>query len=83
MFIVGILKILAAWSVRKRVREWLFILFTGIVILAFDLLISYHPIGRASGSIKPLGLFCLLLGLLDVFDALRFKKAPAALHMMF
>lgn len=83
MFVVGILKILAALSVRKRIREWPVILFTGIVVLAFGMLISYYPTEKASGSIKLFGLFCLLLGLLNVFDALRFKRAPAALHMMF
>ena len=83
MFVVGTVKILAAWSVRKQIRQWPFILVTGIVVLAFGILVSYYPTGKASGGIKLLGFFCLLLGLLNVFDALRFKKAPAALHMMF
>jgi len=83
MFVVGIIKILAAWSIRKRVREWPFIAVNGTVMMAFGILISYYPIGKASGSIKLVGLFCLLLGLLNVFDALRFRRAPTALHMMF
>jgi len=83
MFVVGIVKILAAWSLRKHIRQWLYILVTGVVVIAFGILISYNPIGKASGSITLLGLFCLVLGLLNVFDALRFKKEPAALNMMF
>lgn len=83
MFVTGIVKILAAYNLRKRIKGWIFILITGIVVLTSGILISYNPIGKASGSITFLGLFCLLLGLLNVFDALRFKKTEALLNMMF
>jgi len=82
MFVIGIVKIFSAFALRKYFTGWKFVLLTGTLILAFGILINYNPIPKANGSITLVGIFCLLLGLLNIFDALRFKKMPATLNMM-
>lgn len=82
MLCIGIVKTLSAFALRKYFNGWQYVLVTGILILTFGTLISFSPIPKASGIVTLVGIFCLLLGLMNIFDALRFKSMPVALTMM-
>ena len=80
---VGILKILGSLSLRKDIRGWMFILFTGILSVVFGILIAYVSFSKANDITALIGSFGVMMGLLAMIDSFRFRKMEGTLGMMF
>lgn len=82
ILLVGILKILAALSLRQVVRGWLFILLVGILSSIFGGTLLYSPFVRAEGITWLIGAFGSIMGSLYILDAFYFRKKEDTLDMM-
>jgi membrane protein HdeD len=77
----GILKTLAAVTL-KQTRGWIFILFTGLLSIIFGFLIIFYPLKKANGITVFIGFFALVMGLLYIFDAIRFRNFARTLNLV-
>lgn len=82
IFLVGIVKIAAALSMRRIVRGWGFILVVGILCLLFGSLLLFDPFTRSRDVTDLIGLFGVIMGGLYVVDAFRYRKTEDTLDMM-
>ncbi|OJW54247.1 MAG: hypothetical protein BGO55_11090 [Sphingobacteriales bacterium 50-39] len=82
ILLVGILKILAALSLRSVVRGWRFILLVGILSAIFGGTLLYSPFVRAEGITWLIGAFGTIMGCLYILDGFYFRKREDTLDMM-
>lgn len=82
MGLVGGLKIAAALALRKMIRGWGFIVAEGIVSVLFSIWVFNGPSPTAVSITTPIGLFALLMGAFNLFEAFRFKKTESTLDLM-
>jgi uncharacterized membrane protein HdeD (DUF308 family) len=82
ILLVGILKILAALSLRRVVRGWRFILLVGILSAIFGATLLYSPFVRAEGITWLIGAFGSIMGFLYILDAFYFRRREDTLDMM-
>jgi uncharacterized membrane protein HdeD (DUF308 family) len=82
ILLVGILKILAALSLRSVVRGWRFILLVGALSVIFGATLLYSPFIRAEGITYLIGAFGSIMGFLYILDAFYFRKREDTLDMM-
>jgi uncharacterized membrane protein HdeD (DUF308 family) len=83
ILIMGIIKILASFTLVNQVKGWGFILLTGFLATTFGFLIVNLPLEKADNFTSLMGFFCLTMGTLTVFDAFRFRKLEDALNLFF
>ena len=77
----GILKTIAAFTL-KHIRGRILIFLAGLVSIIFGLLIIFYPFEKASGVTIFLGFFALIIGILYVFDSIRYRKSPDTLDLI-
>jgi uncharacterized membrane protein HdeD (DUF308 family) len=82
IFIIGMLKILAALSLRKTLRGWTFIMGIGLLCAVFGILLLFSPFLRANDMTVLIGAFGVVIGALYIIDALRYRKMEETLDMM-
>ena len=83
MLCIGLLKMAVALVLRKIINGWQFVFAAGCLAVCFGLLIVYNPIAKANGITIIIGAFGIIMGAVNIFDALRFKKSTPELNMMF
>lgn len=83
MFGLGTLKILAALSLARKIKGWVFILLTGVLAILFSLLLVTLPMEKLDRSMPLFGIFCLASGALSMYDAFRFRKMEETLNLFF
>ena len=83
MLMVGILKILAAIALRKLILGRGFIMAAGLLSTLFGCLLLFSPFARASSVTMLLGAFGLTMGSLYIIDALRYRRRPDNVDVMF
>jgi len=83
MLLVGILKILAAIALRKLILGRGFIMAAGLLSTIFGCLLLFSPFARASSITILLGAFGLTMGSLYIIDALRYRRRPDNVDVMF
>jgi uncharacterized membrane protein HdeD (DUF308 family) len=74
IFLVGIIKIVVSLLARKNNSSWSFILIIGILSCISAIVIIYMPLHQASDITKIIGVFCVLMGLILIFDSIRFRR---------
>jgi len=79
----GLLKTVAALTLRNTIPGWFWVLVAGLLSLVFGVLIMYNPINRATGITVFIGSFGVLLGVLYLFDSLRYRKTGPAINLMY
>jgi uncharacterized membrane protein HdeD (DUF308 family) len=82
IFLVGALKILAALSLRKIIRGWLYILGIGVLSVVFGALLIAGPLAKANSITILIGTFGIIMGSLYVVDAFRFRHREETLNLM-
>lgn len=82
IFLVGILKMLAALALRSTLRGWAFIAGVGVICIVFGALLLFSPFIKANSITILIGAFGIVIGLLYIFDALRYRKMEDTLDMM-
>jgi uncharacterized membrane protein HdeD (DUF308 family) len=79
---IGVLKILASIKLKGIVRKWNYVLYIGLLSILFGFLILFDPFSTSSGITMLIGAFGIILGALDISDALRFRKMKDALDLL-
>jgi uncharacterized membrane protein HdeD (DUF308 family) len=74
IFLVGIIKIVVSLLAKKSNSGWSFILIIGILSCISAIVIIYMPLHQASDITKIIGVFCILMGLVLIFDSIRFRR---------
>jgi uncharacterized membrane protein HdeD (DUF308 family) len=82
MLIVGVFKTIAAVSLRRYIRGWLFILVAGMIFMLFGALLLFSPLPKADDITILLGIFGALMGSLYIIDSYRYRKSKDTLDMM-
>ena len=82
LFLVGILKMMAAVSLRLRMRGWPYVLLIGIVFATFGFLLLFSPFARATSITLLIGGFGIIMGGLYIIDSFRFRKMEDTIDMM-
>ncbi|HVU96338.1 MAG TPA: DUF308 domain-containing protein [Puia sp.] len=82
LFSVGLLKMLAALFLRKRLGRWGFILFVGFIFFVFGALLLFSPFARATSITLIIGCFGIVMGSLYMVDSFRYRKLEDTLDMM-
>jgi uncharacterized membrane protein HdeD (DUF308 family) len=82
MLIVGVFKTIAAISLRRLIRGWLFILVAGVIFILFGALLLFSPLPKAVDITILLGIFGILMGSLYTVDSYRYRKSNDTLDMM-
>jgi uncharacterized membrane protein HdeD (DUF308 family) len=82
ILLVGILKILAALALRKTLRGWAFIAGVGLLCMVFGLLLLFSPFIKANSMTILIGTFGIVIGILYIFDAFRYRKMEDTLDLM-
>jgi uncharacterized membrane protein HdeD (DUF308 family) len=82
ILLVGIVKILAALSLRRVVKGWRFILLVGALSTLFGGILLYSPFARAEGITLLIGTFGSMMGVLYILDAFYYRKRVDTLDMM-
>jgi len=82
LFLVGLLKIMAALSLRLRMRGWAFVMLIGLVFLVFGSLLLFSPFARATSITLLIGGFGIMMGTLYIVDSFRFRNMADTLDMM-
>jgi len=83
MLMVGILKILAAIALRKLILGRGFIMAAGLLSTLFGSLLLFSPFARASSITFLIGAFGVIMGSLYIIDALRYRRRPDNVDVMF
>ena len=79
----GTLKMIASMTLARLIVGWIYAFMAGILSIVFGLLVIYNPLGRSDGITLFIGAFGWVMGLLYIFDSLRFRKMEDSLDMMF
>ncbi len=82
MGLMGGLKIAASIALKTKITGWGFILAEGIISVLFSIWVFNAPSTKAVGITIPIGLFALLMGTINIIEALRFRKKENTLDMM-
>jgi uncharacterized membrane protein HdeD (DUF308 family) len=82
ILLVGILKMLAALALRRTLRGWTFILGVGMLCTAFGALLLFSPFFKANSITILIGTFGIVIGVLYIIDALRYRKMEDTLDLM-
>lgn len=82
MFLVGVLKVLAAFFLRKVIQGRGFVMAAGLLSLLFGSLLLFSPFARASSITILLGAFGIIMGGLYIIDALRYRSRPDNIDIM-
>lgn len=82
LFLVGILKIMAAISLRHKIRGWPYVLFIGVVFGTFGFLLLFSPFARATSITLLIGGFGIIMGGLYIIDSFRFRRMEDTMDMM-
>lgn len=82
MFLVGLLKVMAALVLRKVIRGGGFVLTAGLLSTVFGFLLLFSPFARASSITLLLGAFGLIMGGLYIIDAFRYRKSNENVEIM-
>src|SRR5450432_531214 len=81
MMAKGFLKMLAALKLKNN-RGLPFIFVAGFLSVVFGILIIHNPLNRAAGITIITGFFGLLMGILYLFDSIRYKKYAETLDLL-
>jgi uncharacterized membrane protein HdeD (DUF308 family) len=82
LFLVGVLKILAAYFCRDRLRSWLFAAIIGMIFFVFGALLLFSPFARATSITIIIGCFGIVMGVLYMIDSFRYRKLEDTLDML-
>ncbi len=82
LFLVGLLKIMAAISVRSTMRGWLYVVLIGLVFTVFGFLMLFSPFAHATGITLLIGGFGVLMGGLYMIDSFRYRHMEETMDMM-
>jgi uncharacterized membrane protein HdeD (DUF308 family) len=82
MLLVGILKMLAALTLRSFIRGWPLILLAGALSTLFGGLLLFSPLPKANVITFLLGVFGVIMGSLYTVDSLRYRKMEDTLDML-
>lgn len=74
IFLVGIIKIVVSLLAKKNNSGWSFIFIIGIFSCISSIVIIYMPLHQASDITKIIGVFCILMGLILIFDSIRLRR---------
>lgn len=79
IFCRGILKIILAVYLSKRMSHWKSILTVAIISLVFGLIFMIYPYGRIREVGLRISIFAIVIGVLYVYDAVRLRKSEEEL----
>lgn len=82
LFLVGLLKMLAAISLRARVNGWPWVLFIGLIFATFGFLLLFSPFARATSITLLIGGFGVIMGGLYIVDSFRFRNMENTMDML-
>jgi uncharacterized membrane protein HdeD (DUF308 family) len=82
LFLVGLLKMLAAFFLRQRLSSWQYSAFVGLIFFVFGALLLFSPFARATSITLIIGCFGIIMGALYVIDAFRYRKLDDSLDML-
>jgi uncharacterized membrane protein HdeD (DUF308 family) len=82
LFLVGLLKMLAALFLRHKLGRWGFIALVGLVFFVFGTLLLFSPFARATSITLIIGCFGIIMGILYMIDAFRYRKLDDSLDML-
>lgn len=82
LFLVGSLKMLAAYFCRHRLGNWRFIVIVGLIFFVFGSLLLFSPFARATSITLIIGCFGIVMGALYMIDSFRYRKLEDTLDMM-
>ena len=82
LFLVGLLKIIAAISLRIRVRGWPYVMGVGLVFAVFGFLLLFSPFARATSITLLIGGFGVIMGGLYIIDSFRFRNMENTMDML-
>ncbi|GGA85423.1 HdeD family acid-resistance protein [Puia dinghuensis] len=82
LFLVGLLKMLAALALRHRLGRWGFIVFVGLIFFVFGSLLLFSPFARATSITLIIGCFGIIMGAFYMIDAFRYRKMEDTLDML-
>jgi uncharacterized membrane protein HdeD (DUF308 family) len=74
IFLLGIIKIAVSLLAKKNNSGWSFIFIIGILSCISGIVIIYMPLHQASDITKIIGVFCILMGSVLIFDSIRFRR---------
>src|ERR1700761_7571614 len=66
LFLVGLLKIMAAFSLRARVRGWFYVMGVGLVFAVFGFMLLFNSFARATSITLLIGGFGVIMGALYI-----------------
>jgi uncharacterized membrane protein HdeD (DUF308 family) len=82
MGLMGGMKIAGAIALKRKISGWGFLLVEGIISVLFSIWTFHAPSTKAVNVTIPIGLFALLMGTINIIEAVRFKKKENTLDMM-
>jgi uncharacterized membrane protein HdeD (DUF308 family) len=82
LFLVGVLKVMAALSLRLRMRGWAYVVVIGLIFATFGFLLLFSSFARANSITVLLGGFGVIMGTLYIVDSFRFRKMEETLDIM-
>ena len=82
LFLVGLLKILAAISLRARVRGWPYVMAVGLIFAVFGFLLLFSSFARATSITLLIGGFGVIMGGLYIIDSIRFRNMENTMDML-
>jgi uncharacterized membrane protein HdeD (DUF308 family) len=83
ILLVGIIKIVVSLLVRKYISGWPFILIIGILCCAGAIVIIYLPLHQANDMTKIIGTFSVLMGVILIFDATKFRRMSKSVNLIY
>ena len=82
LFLVGLLKIMAAISLRVRVRGWPYVMAVGLIFAGFGFMLLFSSFARATSITLLIGGFGVIMGGLYIIDAFRFRNMENTMDML-
>ena len=82
LFLVGLLKIMAAISLRVRVRGWPYVMAVGVIFAVFGFLLLFSTFARATSITLLIGGFGVIMGGLYIIDSIRFRNMENTVDML-
>lgn len=82
LFLVGLLKIMAALSLRARVRGWPYVMGAGLVFAVFGFMLLFSSFARATSITLLIGGFGVVMGALYIIDSYRFRNMENTMDML-
>ena len=82
LFLVGLLKIMAAISLRTQVRGWPYVMAMGMIFAVFGFLLLFSSFARATSITLLIGGFGVIMGGLYIIDSFRFRNMENTMDML-